>query len=97
MRIILCGPGASGKDHLKRQFEAKGFRKSISYTTREPREGEVDGVHYYFVDEQKFLKLIEDGVFYEWQIYPTTKEGGTEIKPYYGRPMKIFSKPPSSL
>ena len=92
MRIILCGPGASGKDHLKRQFEAKGFTKSISYTTREARVGEVNGVHYHFVTEDQFIEMIEDGEFYEWQIYPTTREDGTEIKPYYGTANEDFYK-----
>lgn len=92
MRIILCGPGASGKDHLKRQFESKGFKRSISYTTREPRENEVDGIDYKFVTEEKFLELIDHGVFYEWQVYPTTKEDGTEIEPYYGTAKEDFFK-----
>lgn len=39
---------------------------SVSTTTRKPRPGEVDGVHYHFVDEANFLQQIEDGSFYEW-------------------------------
>lgn len=83
MRIILCGPGASGKDHLKTMFEAKGFNRSISYTTRAPREGEVDGVDYHFITEDAFSKMIELELFYEWQPY-TTKQGGKDVTVHYG-------------
>ena len=42
-RIIIVGPAAAGKDHLKKKFKERGFELDVSYTTREPREGEVDG------------------------------------------------------
>ena len=38
---------------------------SISYTTRPPRPGEVDGVHYHFVDDATFLKMLDEGDFLE--------------------------------
>jgi guanylate kinase len=38
---------------------------SVSHTTRPPRPGEIEGVHYYFVDEDTFLTLIDDGAFLE--------------------------------
>jgi guanylate kinase len=89
MRIILCGPGASGKDHLKDMFEAKGFKRSISYTTRAPRKGEVDGVDYNFTTEEKFAEMVESGVFYEWQPYPA-RQGGKDIIVHYGTTNEHF-------
>ena len=47
-KIILVGKGASGKDHLRKILEGRGFTYGISYTTRPPREGEIDGQDYYF-------------------------------------------------
>lgn len=83
MRVILVGPGASGKDTLKDRFVDRGYTPSISYTTRPPRAGEVDGVHYHFTDKEKFKMMIENDEFYEWQefgsehgldaLYGTTK------------------------
>lgn len=39
---------------------------SVSHTTRKPRPGEIDGVHYHFVSEQEFKALIEQNAFFEW-------------------------------
>ena len=63
-RIILCGKAASGKDHLRKVLEGRGFRYGVSYTTRPPREGEIDGKDYYFLDESEFNNLAENGFFY---------------------------------
>ena len=48
-RLIICGPTASGKTFLRKRLEDKGFKCDVSYTSREPRPGEVDGVHYHFI------------------------------------------------
>lgn len=78
-RIILVGKAAAGKDHLRRILEGRGFKYGVSYTTRPPRPGEVDGKDYYFIDEAEFKDLIEQGFFYEhvtfnnW-YYGTSKE-----------------------
>ena len=78
-RIVLCGKAASGKDHLRQILEGRGFSYGISYTTRPPRVGEVDGKDYFFVDESEFKSLIEENFFYEhisfngWN-YGTSKE-----------------------
>lgn len=68
-KIIIVGPGAAGKDTLKQRFIEKGFKPSVSCTTRPPREGEVDGVHYHFVSDSAFDRLIREGEFYEYQTY----------------------------
>ena len=78
-RIILCGKAASGKDHLRKILEGRGYNYGVSYTTRPPRKGEVDGKDYYFLEENEFKTLIEQGFFYEhvtfngW-YYGTSKE-----------------------
>ena len=78
-RIILCGKAASGKDHLRKILEGRGFNYGVSYTTRPPRQGEVDGKDYYFLEENEFKALIEQGFFYEYVTfngwyYGTSKE-----------------------
>lgn len=42
---------------------------SVSATTREPRSGEVDGKHYYFLSKEEFRKRVEEGDFLEWESY----------------------------
>lgn len=65
-RIILCGKAASGKDHLRKILEGRGFNYGVSYTTRTPREGEIDGKDYFFLEENEFQDLIESNFFYEY-------------------------------
>lgn len=66
--IVISGPSGVGKDTvLRRLFQiAPGLKYSVSYTTRPPRPGEVDGQSYTFVDEPEFLRLIEQREFLEW-------------------------------
>lgn len=68
-RIVLVGKAGSGKDFLRRKFEDRGFTYAISYTTRPPREGEVNGKDYYFISEDEAKVLIESNFFYEYVIF----------------------------
>lgn len=67
---ILSAPSGAGKSSLIAALLEKndGSRKmvSISHTTRAPRPGEADGVHYYFVSVDEFERLIEKGHFLEY-------------------------------
>lgn len=65
-KIILVGKAASGKDHLRKVLQGRGFTYGISYTTRPPREGEIGGHDYYFITEDEFKKKIDNGFWYEW-------------------------------
>jgi guanylate kinase len=68
-RIILVGKAAAGKDHLRKILEGRGFNYGVSYTTRPPRPGEIDGKDYYFLDESEFKDLIDQGFFYEYVTF----------------------------
>jgi guanylate kinase len=68
-RIVLVGKAASGKDHLRKKIESRGFKYAVSYTTRPQREGEVHGKDYYFISEDEAKVLIESGFFYEYVIF----------------------------
>lgn len=75
MGKIYCvmGKSSSGKDtvykKLKEQY--KEFRLIVPYTTRPIREGEKDGVEYYFVDQEQFRAMKEDGKVIESRSYNT--------------------------
>lgn len=68
--IVLVGESASGKSSIERflvnNYE---YKKVVSYTTRPPRDGEIDGVDYHFIAVEKFLKLRADGFFAETATY----------------------------
>lgn len=70
--FILAAPSGAGKSSLIKalldQPQADGvtMQASVSHTTRAPREGEVDGQHYFFTDKDEFEQLITDDVFFEW-------------------------------
>lgn len=68
-RIIIIGKAASGKDHLRKRFESRGFKYAVSYTTRPPREGEINGKDYIFISEDEAKVLIESNFFYEYVIF----------------------------
>jgi len=78
-RIVLVGRAASGKDHMRKTLEDKGFKYAVSYTTRPKRDGEVHGIDYFFITNEKFEEMIEQNEFYEhvsfngWH-YGTTNE-----------------------
>lgn len=81
--VVLAGPTAVGKGtvaaYVRRHHPAVWL--SVSMTTREPRPGEVDGVHYHFVDDQEFERLREAGEFLEWAVVHGRAKYGTPRGP----------------
>ena len=65
--FVLAAPSGGGKTSLVRALleRESGIRLSVSYTTRNPRPGEQDGVDYHFVDEARFMALKATGEFLE--------------------------------
>jgi guanylate kinase len=65
--IVISGPSGSGKDSVLAMVrqEVPDLAYSVSATTRPPREGEVDGVHYFFLTREEFLARKEAGEFLE--------------------------------
>lgn len=65
--IIISAASGAGKTSLVKALLAQdaGLKLSISHTTRPPRPGEENGVHYHFVDEAKFLEVLAQGGFLE--------------------------------
>ncbi|EXJ71761.1 guanylate kinase [Cladophialophora psammophila CBS 110553] len=66
--IVFSGPSGTGKSTLIKQLFAKHpdlFGFSVSHTTRKPRPGEEDGVHYHFITPDKFESMIAENAFEE--------------------------------
>lgn len=68
--VVLCGESASGKSSIEKYLvDNYGYSKVVSYTTRQPRKGEFDGLDYHFVTKDEFLELKEKGFFAEMAVY----------------------------
>ena len=83
--IVISGPSGVGKGTiLERLLKEMNAWYSVSMTTRNIRDGEVDGVNYYFVSKDEFKKRINEGKFLEYNIYNDN---------YYGTPKdKVLDK-----
>ncbi|VDM95239.1 unnamed protein product [Thelazia callipaeda] len=85
--LIISGPSGGGKSTIiTKAMEAypDAFAFSISHTTRKPRPEEVDGINYWFVTEEKFKKMINDGEFLEYatfggSMYGTSKKALDDV------------------
>ena len=77
--IVLSGPSGTGKGTICRELlhNCPNLHYSISATTRAPRNGEVNGSNYWFIEQYKFREMINDNGFLEWaEVYGN----------YYGTP-----------
>ena len=89
LMLILSSPAGAGKTTLSNMLLKidKHIHPSISYTTRPIRPGEEHGKHYFYTDEDTFLKMAENGEFLEH-----AKVFGN----YYGTPKKIIESFPEN-
>lgn len=84
--IIMSGPSGVGKGTVRKYFmddESLKLAYSISMTTRLPRDGEVDGVDYFFTTKEKFEEAIEHDELLEWAEF---------VGNYYGTPKSYVEK-----
>lgn len=77
--LVVSGPSGAGKSTVIHKMMAgrEDLRFSVSATTRAPREGEVDGKDYYFLDRERFERMIRENAFLEHAEY---------VGNYYGTP-----------
>ncbi|MPQ42457.1 guanylate kinase [Clostridium tarantellae] len=83
--IVISGPSGAGKGTICKALLEKNedIFISVSATTRNPREGEVDGVNYHFLSKEQFLRRVEEDDFLEWaEVYGN----------YYGTPKSNVEK-----
>ena len=80
---VLSGFSGAGKGTIMHAFMERyaGFALSVSATTRAPREGEIDGVHYHFVTRERFEEMIAEG-----DLIEHTEDQGN----YYGTPKSFL-------
>ena len=80
--LVLSAPSGSGKGTVIRELLAQNpdISPSVSFTSRAPRQGERDGVHYFFVSADRFREMIDAGEFIEWDQYQGNYYGTSRIK-----------------
>lgn len=82
--IVISGFSGVGKGTIvKRLVSDYGYELSVSATTRPPRDGEVNGREYFFMNKNEFENLIDYGGFIEWTQY---------VENYYGTPKKFVEE-----
>lgn len=84
--IVLSGPSGVGKGTVRKELFSQpntNYEYSISMTTRNPRDGEVDGVDYFFKSREEFEALIDQGRLLEHAEY---------VGNYYGTPLDYVEK-----
>ncbi len=81
MLVIFIGPSGSGKSSVAQHLIYNyGAVKIVSTTSRDPRQGEVDGIHYHFVGKEKFLEMIDVDEFVEFAKYSDNYYGTTKAE-----------------
>ncbi len=74
--IVIAGPAGSGKSTLCDRLvqEVPAFTRVVTTTTRAPRDGEINGVHYHFFTPEEFQRRVAAGEFLEWaQVHGDNK------------------------
>lgn len=84
---MLAGPTAVGKGTVSADIRARypEVWLSVSATTRRPRPGEVDGVHYHFVGPETFARMVGEGELLEWAVVHGRHSYGTPRRPVVER------------
>lgn len=83
--LIISGPSGVGKGSICRILLQRNPQLvySVSATTRAPRQGEIEGVNYFFLESKDFLRMINEGEFLEWaEVYNN----------FYGTPRSAVEK-----
>ncbi|MBU0997100.1 MAG: guanylate kinase [Firmicutes bacterium] len=84
--VVISGPSGVGKGTIRKalfKIPDNNFCYSVSMTTRKPRENEVDGVDYFFVSKEEFVRRIEENKFLEYAEF---------VGEYYGTPVDYIEK-----
>jgi len=78
-KIILCGKSGSGKDHMRKKLESRGYIYGISYTTRPPRVSEINGKDYFFINKDSF----EPTFWYSYEKFNNWHYGISKVQFLY--------------
>ena len=85
MLLVISGPSGTGKGTLIKQLmdQDPTLVFSVSATTRAPRPGEIDGVHYHFVSNEQYDQLVAEGAFVEYATVHGNRYGTLRSEVYH--------------
>ena len=85
MLVIVSGVSGAGKDTIKKEIikRMKNVISLPSFTSREPREGEEEGIQYHFITKEQFKEKIKNEEFYEYDLHHEN---------YYGTSKKLMNE-----
>jgi len=92
--LILSSPSGAGKTTLTRMLleQCPELRFSVSHTTRAPRNGEVDGRDYHFVDRARFVELVGQEAFLEGHVTAFARLGGVPARIRYDNARALVAR-----
>lgn len=91
--IAIIGKSCSGKDTIKRllmEDKSLNLHDVVLYTTRPLRDGECNGREYFFISKNEFGRKIDDGEFFEYNVYNVKQNTGETDTWYYGIATECF-------
>ena len=97
MIIVLCGPSCSGKSTIEKELGQYGYKKIVSYTTRERRKNETDGVDYHFIKNESFRNMLNRSEFAEYDSYSQERFYGTKSSDYHSPGDKVVVLTPEGI
>ena len=97
MIICLLGASGSGKSTIEKELSTHhNYSKIVSYTTRQPRDGEVNGKDYFFTNNETFISMLNESLFAEYDEYSQNRLYGT-LKSDYVEGNKVVVLTPNGL
>jgi len=91
--IVFSAPSGCGKGTMLAEIlKDNKFHLSVSATTRKPRKGEKDGIHYHFITVEDFRKKIDEGAFFEYACYCENYYGtlNSEVEGYLEKGINVI-------
>lgn len=96
--IALVGASGSGKSYIEAELAVhNGFKRIISYTTRQPRKDEENGKDYWFINNETFNQMINEDLFAEYEEYSQNRFYGTLKTDYCDGENKVVVLTPNGV
>lgn len=97
MVIVLLGASGAGKSRIENEISKKDYKKVVSYTTRKPREGEINHKDYHFISNDEFEGLLNNNLLAEHEEYSQNRLYGTAKTDYLSDENKVVVLTPNGL
>ena len=97
MVIVLLGASGAGKSRIENEIAKKDYKKVVSYTTRKPRDGEINHRDYHFISNDEFEEMFHKNLLAEYDEYSQHRLYGTSKADYLSEENKVVVLTPNGL